>query len=196
MCKLNVPLFGTGTSLLLSSLVLLGCKPERKPVALVIDVWMNQSLENVTGKPWPRAKAGGAPLGMTAVEQPCEVALHLPSTRTLNLRSRQTTLQQERGIVTLVSVLPLDELVEFETAIAKAEEIARQQNIQDRKFQETLSHWRDAPPNRDPFGPKYMARVAIEPGVNMYVFIKPSAVANGWFIALEFQKAAGPSAAK
>jgi hypothetical protein len=188
MSKVKARVLRACVILVLSS-ALFDCSRERKPVNLVMDVWINQSVEKVAGRPWPHAK-DGEPLGMTAVEQPCEVVLHLPSANTLRLKSKQTVLQQERGIVTSVSVLPLDELVDFGTAIVKAEEIARQHGIQERKFYEVISHWRDAPPNRDPFAPKYMARTAVEPGINLYVNLKPSSGEAGWFIALDFQRAA------
>jgi hypothetical protein len=170
----------------LQSFCLVACSPERKAVNPVIDVWMNESVEKMTGKRWPRARDGD-PLGMTAVEQPAEIVVHLPGTTALRFRSKHTVLQQERGMVTLVSVLPLDKAVDFQTAITKAEEISRGHGVTDKRFHETILHWRDAPPERGPFAPKYTARTAMGSRVNLYVDIRP-ADDDGWLIALELQK--------
>lgn len=156
---------------------------------LVVDVWMNEQVEKVTGRAWPRAK-DGEPLGMTTIQEPCEVALHLPSAKVLRLESKQTTLQQERGVVTLVSVLPLNKAVEFDMAVTKAEEIARAQGIKEQKFFDTLSSWRKSFSSKDTPGSKYMTRALVESGINLYVSIKPSGNATGFFITLEFHKAA------
>ena len=191
MTRRFVALCGITVSSLGSSTAIFGCRVERKRVDLVLDVWMNQSLQRIIGRSWPLTKTG-VPAGMTTVPQPCTVRLHLPSARTLQLEATQLILQQEEGIVTLVSVLPLHEAVDFGTAIGRAEEITRGLGLQDRKFFETMEHWRDAPPSAELFDPKYMVRVAVESGVNLYVRIKPTSDQSRWFIALEFHKAAAP----
>jgi hypothetical protein len=153
----------------------------------MVDLWMNQAVEKMTRRPWPRSD-DGQPLGMTAIQQPCELTLHLPSTKTLRLTSKQTILQQEGGIVTLVSVLPLEAPLDFGSALAKAQETARKLEISDRKLLERLSHWSN-PSDGNKSDPKYMARARVEPGVNLYVKMLPTNDDTGWFIALEFHRA-------
>ena len=43
---------------LLLCLAATGCGPERRPVELVVDVWMNGPIEKLTGKPWPNGRTG------------------------------------------------------------------------------------------------------------------------------------------
>jgi hypothetical protein len=170
-------------------LALLASAKGRTTVDNVMEVWLNSSVQKVTGRPWPLGQ-GGQPLGMTAAEEPWEVVVHLPSGRTFRLRSIHTTLQQERGIVNVISMLPLAQPVDFKSAIDRLEEIARGQKIEERKFYEIVSSWREAPPVQGAFAPKYMARTQIEAGVNLYASIKPAGTsADSWFVVLEFQKA-------
>jgi hypothetical protein len=127
---------------------------------------------------------------MTTIEQPCDTFLHLPSGRVVRLHSKTTTLQQERGIVTLVSVLPLSTLVPFEVAIAKVEEIAREQGVQDRRFYDTVAEWRSDSGLRNSSTSKYEARAILEPQVNLYAKVRPHPTETGWFIAIDLQRTA------
>jgi len=130
--------------------------------------------------------ADGRPLGMTVIEAPCRVVLHLPSTRTVEVQSTSTTLQQERGFVTVVAILPLKRLVSFGGAVEEAEKLARECKVKDGKVYETMSKWRQAGPNCDPFGPKYLTRATVEPTVDVNIRVRPHPTQDGWFVAVEF----------
>jgi hypothetical protein len=156
----------------------------------VIQVWMNQSIDKVSGRPWPRYD-DGRPLGMTMTDEPWETVLHLPSGRTLRLQSKSTTLDQETGVVTSVITLPLFNLVDFKTAVTKAEEISRELNIQDPKVHQTMAEWLEKPSQ----GVKYSVRTNLESSVNLYIEVKQHPRENGWLIALDFERNAGSSPA-
>src|SRR5215471_17589417 len=115
MCQLNSRLARAWGPIMLG-ISLIACAKGRMTVDKVMEVWLNGPVEKVTGRPWPRGQ-DGQPLGMTTAEEPWEIVVNLPSGRTYRLRSIHTTLQQERGIVTVVSMLPLTDPVDFKTAI-------------------------------------------------------------------------------
>jgi hypothetical protein len=160
-----------------------------------MQVWFNQSIEKVSGRPWPRY-ADGRPLEMTMTDDPCETILHLPSGRTLDLRSKSTAMNQDGNIVTLVSILPLPSLVDFKTAVKKLEEISREIGVRDAAYYETIHAWLLKPAVRKPFGPKYRTGANIERGVDIFVKLEPNRPEgepdDGWFFAIDFTKELEP----
>jgi hypothetical protein len=150
-----------------------------------VEVWLNRKVEHVSGLTWPN-NARGEPRRVTMVEQPCECVLHLPSGRMLRLPSKNTTLQQRGGYVKLVAVLPLQELVDFSTAVNVAEHLVREYKLGNARTFERIDGWRAAPPNDDPFGPGYLANIPIEDGVELALELRAHD-SNGWFVALDFQ---------
>lgn len=155
-----------------------------------MQVWINQSVEKVSGRPWPRYD-DGKPLEMTTTSEPCETTLHLPDGRALDLQSKSTTLEQDQGIVTAVITLPLFSLVDFKTAIAKAHEVSQDIGVRDPKFYETIAAWGARAPTTDAFAPKYMVRTNLEPSVNLYLELKHHPTQEGWFVSLDFERNAG-----
>lgn len=153
-----------------------------------MQVWINQSIDRVSGRPWPRYD-DGRPLGMTTTDGPCETTLHLPDGRTLNLHSKSTTLEQDRGIVTAVITLPLFTLVDFKTAVAKAQALSHRIGVNDPKFYETILAWGSKAPTTDSLGfpTKYMVRAILESSVDFYVELKQDWKQEGWFISLDFE---------
>lgn len=177
--------------------VTLGCSQKghtfmSQSIKCSMQVWINQSVDKVSGRPWPRYD-DGKPLEMTMTDDPCETILHLPSGKTLDLQSKSTTLNQDHGIVTLVSVLPLPSLVDFRTAVAKLEQMAHAIGIQDAHFYETIHVWLQKPPSRNPFGPKYRTGASLEEGVDVFVKVEPHQPEDepddGWFVAVDFERA-------
>jgi hypothetical protein len=157
-----------------------------------IDVVLLGTTAQVRGKRWPSDR-DGQPSALTAIESPCELALHLPSGRTLRLRAHTMTLSQRDDKVSAVTVLPLANLVSFPQAAAEIERLAAQLGVADKVFDSTLARWREQQPAIDPRAatwPKYMVKAELEPQIDVYSQIKSHASGRGWFIALEFSKSA------
>lgn len=153
----------------------LGCKTE---------VWINESIERVSGKRWPRA-SDGTPLSMRAIEEVCEIVLHLPTKGSWAIASKQTIMQQQRNFVTVVAVLPFAGTLNFASALAAADNFVAAHQIRDIRFLERLANWRTAPPNKSPFGSGYRAITQIDKGVDLVLELKYQASRDAWFLSIE-----------
>ena len=157
----------------------------------VIEVWLMDSTDRVKGRPWPTYD-DGRPLEITAVEEPFELVLHLPSGREIRMRAKAATFEQDNGVVSQVSPLPLMGLVEFRDAVAEAKRIAADLRVDtDPQLRARLMEWQGQNPEADMFSnPVYMARAQLETGVLLYIEIKPHPNGDGWYVIVDFTRPA------
>jgi len=140
----------------------------------------------VAGYTWP-VSTDGKPLAMAVIESPRRVSVELPNGRRVEFDSVNTTILQDKGRITLVSVLPLDSAVEFPTAVRCVDAIARDQEIGSWRFFEELKAWLKAPPNPEPGRPQYRARAKLGDGIDFDAIIRPRLAGDGWFVVIEVQ---------
>jgi len=160
------------------------------PKLPVIEVWLLEPIDRVKGRTWPRY-SDGRPLEMTAQEDPCEVIVHLPSGRVISLTAKAAKLDQDKGVVIRVSLLPLMELVPFRTAAAAVKRIAADLRINpgDPLWQ-TLEEWQKQNPDPDVYSSRvYMAKTKLEKGVLLYLAIKVHSE-RGWYVVVDLTRPA------
>lgn len=155
-----------------------------------IEVWMLESPDRVRGFQWPK-RADGTALDMCAVEHPANYVVHVPDDRDARMWGKTSTLQSDDGVVTYVSILPLNDLVPFPAAVSHATELARGMGIQDSVFFAKLSQLQRENP-APKAGLKYRARTSLGPRVVLDLEITGHYSERGWFLVFQFSRKPAP----
>lgn len=156
----------------------------------VIEVWLSEPIGRVKGRPWP-LHSDGRPLEITAVEEPCQVVVYLGSGRALRTRAKTVTIEQENGVVTQVSPLPLPDVVEFPEAVAEVDRLAEAWGVaRDPQLRERLDEWRAERPEPDIFGKTYLTGAKLETGALVYFGIRPHTSGRGWYVVVDITRPA------
>lgn len=153
-----------------------------------VEVWLLESVERMQGHSWTRYD-DGRPLETIAIEKPCNLIIHLPNGKQLQMWSKATTFSQEQGIIKSIAPLPLNELVEYQQAIDEAKSIIQKINPSEEEklqFVEKMSKWEAKNPSPSGFM-NFADLIKIEEKSSVFIEIKADSGGSGkWFVALDF----------
>ena len=149
-----------------------------------IEVALLGPPERVKGLAWPRQEDGGGAT-LTAVDAPRTVIVNLPSGATIGHFSRVTSLVQDRGAITDVTIAPHEGTLPYQEAISLLERLLGEWDAELTNVSKLrVKRWKsqgDVPPNpllRRTAG----ARVTGEEKVKLFFRLRPTE--GGWFLSV------------
>ena len=165
----------------------LGCTEGIRRADVPITIALEQPVGTVVGYSWP--EADGIPLEYTATglrERGRRIIIKFPSGRVWMTDSNISFFQQNDGVVSSVSVAPLEKSTTFINALAHLRKTVRELNIADNKrVVDRIEEWKRQPPSWDPFSVKSLG-CEVEPGINFFAEIKPAFKDGHWLVSYEF----------
>lgn len=152
--------------------------------APIVKVALGQDIGKITGHSWP--DFNDAAMELTAIESTNSLCIIFPSNRSWTTHSRVTLLSQRRGSVSSIIVSPLDTPQRFSSALATVRRATEELGIAgDLTITSKLHEWSMHPPQWGPFA-SHATGCALEPGVTLFLEIKPSSKAAEWYVTYQF----------
>ena len=166
-----------------------GCnKMQETKTIPTVEVWLLEPVERMQGHSWTRYD-DGRPLETIAIEKPCSLIIHLPSGKQWRTWAKAITFVQDKGIITSVAPLPLNDLVEYQQAVDETKRIVETVTESEEKklrFLEKLNNWEAQKPVPSSFM-NFANLIKIEEKASVFIEIKASPDSNGkWFVAIDF----------
>jgi len=155
-----------------------------------IQVEVGASTKSLKGLPWSTLPTGRLS-GMTAYEKPCEVTIRFEQGGTFATRANLLTMMQNGGIVTFVGVIPQFELLAFDKAVTKAEQIAETLKVHDTELvRERLQCWKQqaSDPKYKPELFSHITGADLGRSVSVNLELKYHEEKKGWYVAVDFSK--------
>ena len=154
-----------------------------------IDVWIMGSPQKVVGKSWPR-RSNGDLLDMATIEHPAKYVVHLPSGKTMHLQGKTGTIQTDDDVVTLVSILPLNNVLPRQEALNRCLETLQQLGVKDEKLLQKLATWKAKLPEAKP-AIEFRGRTSLDEQTSLGVEINAHSSGRGWFLVFEIARKPG-----
>lgn len=143
-------------------------------------------LKAIRGIQWARYQDGRL-FERCAYEAPAEVAVTLPSGKTVTLWSRLTFFSQSESMVTEVDLHPLANAVDYYDAVSEVERIGLFIGLdRDELFTRTLTDWKNRPPVPGKPPPTRGTGGLVEKDCDVRIAMKQNSEER-WFIVLELR---------
>jgi hypothetical protein len=148
---------------------LLGCQVMRSVESNKLpsfEITLDENISAQKGIVWPK-HSNGSPLEFKAIQEPCEILLHIPKGRQFKFNARDAVLKQNDGVVQSVRITVPVQAVEYEQAISILEaEYSKIAAQQDKNFTGDVERWKKSNPT--PGWPDTrMSRVFLKDGVKL-----------------------------
>ena len=123
------------------------------------------------------------------IHEPAMVTLTAPEGKVMRMPSKATFINEEFGVVTNVTVLPLMQSVEFKDAFSELRRWLEKLDLKpELHMKKRIAAWSDDNWPNDESGLPHVARVGrakVSPTAAVYVEIRP-APQRGWYLSMSF----------
>lgn len=164
----------------------LGCTDDNRSETVAdsdIRFELGASFEKSTGYVWP---AGGREeREFASIDRLVSISIRFPSGRSWDTASRLTFLSRDQGFLSEVVVHPLEAAATYQDVLAGLRDAVLELGVGGPEVKKRLDEWATSSPLWDPFSRKSF-RCDVEPGINLFIEIKPAAATDKWFLLLDF----------
>jgi hypothetical protein len=146
----------------------------------LLKLMLGRAISDTVGHSWPVVNS--APTEITAIESDRLLCVFFPSGRTWTTHSRVTFLSQRGGVVSSIVISPLPAPQVFNVALETVRLAAEELGVaKEPAIAAKLDEWSTHPQAWSPFA-THVTGCALEPGVTLFIEIKPGSKAAEWYV--------------
>ncbi len=160
-----------------------------------IEVWLSEPVEKIKGHAWPHHSPNfenGRLMDIAGTSDPHVVTIHFPSGQSYTTWSNSVAMDQQKGRLYHIQLVPLADRVTNQEALDTIERIAKELRVDtDFKFRSMLAQWRKETPSQT--WASYEGQFQVEKDIDVRFEAKyasnagnPS-VDKGWYVVLKFE---------